>query len=197
MTRPLRSHARIDMAAPNRTDTPSTPKERSCRDLNAAEQLVLFMTRRWVGAVTAPEGSRERHDSLMAWSRAFCHAGGPAAARSWDCFLSLVAHNAPDGLTTGCRKCGRPSADERRLLAALAAYQYGDLHTGRALIRHWLQDAQARLAEHHLILFAGRLVDASFRLRPPADTRGVPDRTEDSYGQSLEGHVMPAHATLH
>jgi len=137
--------------------------------LGAAERFVLHVTRQWVGALTAERGSARLANHIDAWHRAFCVAGGAMASRHLDQFMGLVARHAARKVSVKCCACQKMTMDERRILAAMGAYQNAQVERGRMLLSHWFSGEGMAMAEHALILFVDHLAGSSYRLSPPTD----------------------------
>ncbi|MFD2181215.1 hypothetical protein [Rhodoplanes azumiensis] len=100
--------------------------------LDVAEQLVVWGCRSWVVAM------REGRCPVAVLRPSFARAGAADATLSLDALLRVTARMAVRRFEVRCRKCPQLSADELRLVAAVAVAQQDDIVGTRARLAGWL-----------------------------------------------------------
>jgi len=137
----------------------------------AAEQHAITAVRAWVGVLTAPEGSEESGAAMDRWWTLFTEMGGRPASHALDQFLAVLALNTRRTIGTGCAKCGRPSADELRVLAYLGAVWHRVDPLADSLIEYWLAPDKRAPAEQFARLYGYAMSRSAIELPPPHPAR--------------------------
>ena len=166
------------MTAPYRTGlggrdgTPAAQApRRSAWGLCAAERHTLESIRSWVALLHADRRSDRAQAAMARWVHLFGDAGGRQASHALDQFLAALACGTERAITTGCACCGRPSADELRLLAYLGAVWHRIEPTAEELAGHWLSSERQEMLEIYGRLYGYAMAQDGYAPPPPTSGR--------------------------
>jgi len=144
---------------------------RPARLLCAAERHALESIRAWIAVLNADEHCARARRAMARWTHLFTDAGGREASHALDQFLAVLACGTERTIATGCPSCGRPSADELRMLAYLGAVRHRIDPLAEELIAHWLAPGCRAMAETYGRLYGYAMDRHGHTLPPPARGR--------------------------
>jgi len=154
--------------------------------LPLGEQLILWGLRMWVKAYTQGENIQ---DTLR---NGFKLAGAPAAHPALDAMMTVFSTVGRGAMDIRCPQCTDISADEHRILGAIAACQSTlDSHAGDAFLDCWMPPTALRVVREPIHQLAMALREARLMVRPRPWALHAP-RTEEV----CEVDVEPT-ATVH
>lgn len=110
-------------------------------DIPFGEKLILWAVRFWVQSLKQEANTQE------ILRTGFQHAGAPRAHPALDDLMTVIATSAECSVDVRCPKCPSISADEQRLMGAIAAWQHDvDPSAADAFLSAWLPSAALRIA---------------------------------------------------
>ena len=138
----------------------ATPEEMFL-ELPFGEQMLLWGIRVWVRSYR--NDSNVQNLLHIAYSR----AGVPSAHTGLDTMMEMIIANGYGVMEVRCPSCTSISADEMRLMAAIAAWQHGtSSHDGDIYLKCWAKPATLRILRPAAQLLAKALKDGGLLIRP-------------------------------
>jgi len=141
--------------------TPRAKPEDEFLELPFGEQILLWGVRVWVRSYR--NDSNVQNLLHIAYSR----AGVPSAHTGLDALMEMIIANGYGVMEIRCPSCTKISADEMRLMAAIAALQHGsNLNDGDIYLECWAKPATLRILRPVAQLLAKALKDGGLLIRP-------------------------------
>lgn len=129
-------------------------------ELSFGEQMLLWGIRIWVRSY------KNDLDTQNLLHLAYSHAGVPRAHVALDTMMEIITTNGFGVMDVGCPNCLNISADEMRLMAAIAALQHGSQHDGDIYLKFWVKPAALRIMRPVARMLAEELKDGGLLIRP-------------------------------
>ena len=132
-------------------------------ELSFGEQMLLWGIRIWV---TSYKNDLDTQNLL---NLAYSHAGVPRAHVALDTMMEIITTNGYGVMDIRCPSCINISADEMRLIAAIAAWQNGSSpNDGDIFLEFWVKPAALRIMRPIARMLAKELKDGGLLIRPRA-----------------------------
>ena len=130
-------------------------------ELLFGEQILLWGIRIWVSSY------RNDLNTQNLLHLAYTHAGVPCAHIELNTMMEMITVAGHGVIDIYCPSCMKISADEMRLIAAIAAWQHGSCkHDGDIYLECWAKPATLRILRPTAQLLATTLKDGGLLIRP-------------------------------
>jgi len=130
-------------------------------ELLFGEQILLWGVRVWVSSY------RNDLNAQNLLRLAYTHTGTPNAHTELDAMMEIITTAGYGVMDVLCPSCLKISADEMRLMAAIAAWQHGfSQHDGDIYLECWAKPATLRILRPTAQLLAKTLKEGGLLIRP-------------------------------
>jgi hypothetical protein len=141
--------------------TPHTKPEDVFLELPFGEQILLWGIRIWVCSY------KNNSNAQNVLRLSFANVGIPSAHTELDAMMGIITVAGYGILDVRCPSCVKISADEMRLMAAIAAWQHGiSQHDGDIYLECWARPATLRILRTPARLLAKSLKKGGLLIRP-------------------------------